>query len=134
MSTPQQDWDPCPHGELARMVQARRRQRRRRIVDRAAAVGACLMICLAVGGYTLGLFTPEPSPGGNSGGDFGGLACSEVRDALPAYIAGEIDPPMHERVARHLRNCPHCRSRYDELRGKVSAVSRSRVLIAAARN
>ncbi len=126
MAIEQQNWDPCPAGELAKMVQVRRSQRRRQVIDRVAVVGACFMVCIAIGGYTLGVFTPDPS----AGSDLGGLACSEVLESLPTYIEGDMDPQMQERMAVHLKNCPHCQSHHDELLKSVSSRFRAAILFA----
>ncbi len=117
MSTEPENWDPCPQGELTKTVQARTSQRRRKVIDRVAVVAATLMVLIAVGGYTLGTFTPEPPPGGR----FGGLACTQVAELLPSYIAGETEAKTTENVAVHLKNCPHCQSRYEQLLSAVSS-------------
>ena len=124
----QQDWDACPAGELTKMVQARSAQRRRKTVDRLAVVAAGALVCLAIGGFTLGLFTPEP----DAGGRHGDLACSEVLPLLPGYIEGEIDDDQQRRVAAHLEHCPGCKSRYEQMMQQVSQAAYSAILFAAA--
>lgn len=125
MASEQEKWDPCPPGELANMVRARGAQRRRKTIDRAAGVAAGLIICIAVGAYTLGIFTPEPS-----NANYGGLACSEVAEKLPAYVEGDVDPQLQQRMAVHLDKCDYCRSRYQQMVDQVAHVVRSAVLLA----
>lgn len=109
------DWTPCPAGELTKMVDARRARRRRKAVDRVAVVAASIMGCIALGGYTLGLFTPEGGVGPATG-----LTCSEVLPRLPDYVAGTLDEPLHARMTAHLRHCPSCQTRHDELAGEIA--------------
>jgi hypothetical protein len=107
-----QDWSPCPAGALTNMVDARRARRRRKAIDRVAVVVASIMGCIALGGYTLGLFTPE-----QNGLPESRLSCKEVVSHLPAYIAGTLDEEFRTRMITHMHRCPSCQSRHDELAG-----------------
>lgn len=136
MATHENQWDACPDGELQRMVEIRRDQRRRRFIDRAAMVAACMVVAVAVGAYFVGLYTAAPQFNGN----FGGIACARVRELLPDYIRGErsaqwpetVDEQTRSQVASHLEQCSHCRELYEALKREaaVSALYRSSVAFA----
>ncbi len=123
MTTQQDSWDACPSGELSRMVDARKAQRRRRAMDRAAVVGACLMVCIAIGGFALGIFSPDPSAP-PMGAKYGGIACADVVDCLPAYVAAQqhdfahthLDEATVASITEHLAHCPACRKHYEQTR------------------
>ena len=138
MTTQQDSWDACPSGELARMVEARNAQRRRRVMDRAAVVAACLMVCVAMGGFALGIFSPDHSaPGG--GASYGGIACADVADCLPAYIAAErqdvanthLDEGTIASITEHLTHCPACRRHYEQtkLQQGISLLYNAAILV-----
>ncbi|MBI2569347.1 MAG: zf-HC2 domain-containing protein [Candidatus Schekmanbacteria bacterium] len=43
------------------------------------------------------------------------MRCSEVRDCLPLFAGGDLDPQSNSRVADHLRACATCRNEQHEL-------------------
>lgn len=116
MATQQeQDWSPCPTGELSKMIDTRRARKRRKVIDRCAVVLASVMGVVAIGGFALGLFTPDPAAAPAS------IACSEVLDHLPDYVRGTLDDSLQQRMAAHLDHCPSCHSHYEELRADHSS-------------
>ena len=56
---------------------------------------------------------------------FGGIACSEVREQLPQYVAGELDDRLSDRIRRHLEHCPACQSEKEEMSPPTEQVSRN---------
>ena len=110
----EQEWSPCPAGELSKMIDTRRARKRRKVIDRCAVVLASVMGLVAVGGFALGLFTPDPAAAPAS------IACSEVLDHLPEYVRGTLDDSLQQRMATHLDHCPSCHSHYEELLAKPS--------------
>ena len=117
MVSEQQEWEPCPAGELAKMVGARRSRQRRKVIDRVAVVAAGVMACIAIGGYTLSLFTPDAPQGVRS------IACSEVLPQLPSYVQGDLADATRGDISAHLQHCPSCRTHYEELLQSVSRVA-----------
>lgn len=141
MTTQQDSWDACPSGELSHMVDARKAQRRRRVMDRAAVVAASAMVCIAIGGFALGVFSPDPSaPAG--GANYGGIACADVVDCLPAYLADQRQDPANTHldaatvasITEHLSHCPACRQHYEQtkLQQGISLLYDAGSLLAAA--
>ena len=114
MDSNDQQWQPCPPGELAKMVVARRARHRRKIIDRAGVVAAGIMACIAIGGFGLGLFTPDAEDGIHT------MACSEVLPQLSAYVQGDLSEAARSDIAAHLHHCPSCRTRHEELLQSVS--------------
>ena len=44
------------------------------------------------------------------------LACRQVLDLAPDYLAGTLDADQRQLVTKHLDRCAHCRDQYAELR------------------
>lgn len=126
MVSKQQEWERCPPGELSKVVDARRARHRRKIIDRAAVVAAGMMACIAIGGFSLGLFTPDGGNGVRS------LTCSEVLPQLSAYVQGDLSEATRGDIAAHLQRCPSCRTRHEELLQSVSRAAIPGYLIAVA--
>ena len=126
MVSEQQNWEPCPAGELTKMVEAQRARARRKVVDRVAVAAAGVMACIAIGGYTLGLFTPEAPSGVKA------LTCSEVLPQLSTYADGGLSESARGDIAAHLQKCPSCRTRYEELLESVSRIALPSYLFALA--
>ena len=58
------------------------------------------------------------TPGSESG-------CTETLREVEAFLDGEVDPAMSERIARHLADCSPCMDRAD-FRQHVKEIVRSR--------
>mgnify|MGYP002624187451 CR=1 FL=1 len=114
MATEEQEWQSCPSGELSKMVEAKRARHRRKRIDRFAVVAAGVMAFIAIGGFSLGLFTPDGGNGTRA------MACSEVVPQLSAYVQGDLDESIRNDIAAHLNYCPSCRTHHQELLKSVS--------------
>jgi hypothetical protein len=51
------------------------------------------------------------------------MNCPEVRDRLPAFLAGDLTTGEADALGRHLAACPGCRRDADELRAVLRAMS-----------
>ena len=51
---------------------------------------------------------------------YGGIACSQVREIAPAYVAGRARPDVADKVREHIEQCPVCRMMVDRLRGTAA--------------
>ncbi len=107
----QSQWDACPRGELTSMVKARRERRRNRIAWRVAMVSASLLLA-GLGVYQLALMAQS--------GEFnyGGIACSEVQQAMANYQDRQMPPDLSRRVVLHLEHCEACRQQRDGTTGE----------------
>ena len=115
-TTQQSEWEPCPAGELTKMVDARCAARRRKVIDRFAVGAAAVMVFIAVGGFSLGLFTPDLGTQPTT------LTCSDVVPQLPAYVQGDLDETTRTNIASHLSHCKSCQSKYETLAQSIAYV------------
>lgn len=109
-----QQWQPCPAGEVAGLVKnLRQRRRSRRLQTMSVAVCG-----LAVAGL-IGLYAvPHPLLVEPS---FGGVSCSEVKELADEYIAGRLDSETRAHIDEHLRACDRCQQLVTELRSRQVA-------------
>jgi hypothetical protein len=111
-STPDHDaWQPCPPGEIGRMVGQLNTQRRRQQIKQFGVGVAALVLLAAVVIAGRGLLT-RPSP---SGPLYGGIACSQVMPLMQAYHDGTLAPGLTKKVRIHLEQCPNCGAKYRQL-------------------
>lgn len=107
----QDDWGPCPQGELQHMVERIKSQRRRRRVVRISSLSSALVLIIAVGAvgfYFLQAHQPMVT------GDvlICGVACNDVRENMVAYVKGDLekqDPDLSEKMFMHIVKCNNCR-------------------------
>jgi hypothetical protein len=111
-STPDHDaWQPCPSGEIGRMVGQLHTQRQRHQLKQFGGGVAALVLVAAVVMAGRGLRTRQ-SP---SGPIHGGIACSQVMPLLQAYRDDTLAPEVAERVRTHLEQCPNCGLKYRQM-------------------
>lgn len=102
------DWQACPSGTMASLSSRQK-----------AAAKASQRVRLARNGAVLGLVLAAAFVGwqqlsGSGHEQLGSLACREVLTEMDSFFAGELDPVYRVRVLDHLRNCAHCRRKYEE--------------------
>jgi hypothetical protein len=114
-------WERCPSGELRRLSDALKSQRRRRHL--AAIAGAAAVV---VALFTLAaVILPWPAATLPAA-----MACDDVVAFLPSYVAGTLDAPLAERVEHHLSTCPHCREAHKRLlEGGVSTANMAGAIV-----
>lgn len=95
------DWLPCPPGLLSDCGTRARSRRQRRVIVRAVTA-SLLLVLVGVGSWTLLRGRPD---GENH---FGGIACTEVRANMPAFMAGTLSQDVVSRIRAHLDQCPAC--------------------------
>ncbi len=110
-STPTPDpdlWRPVPRGTFARLASdsAARRSRRRVAVTGLAACLAVTTVWAAVGVAYVRLALPD-----ESGFEYAGIRCGEVRDLLPEYLAGTLPRTKSAQVRAHVTKCSICKER-----------------------
>ncbi len=74
-----------------------------------AGVVSVLLIAVTAGWYAV------RSTGDRPEFHFGGIACSEVHQAMPAYLAGDLDETVVQKIDTHLAECPHCQKYIQEM-------------------
>ena len=112
-------WEQCPTGEISGMV-GRIKGHQRNVFAAQLAGGAAFGILLGL--VFVGLAGPREH-------DFGGITCTEVREAGRAYMAGELDADFSARIKIHLAECPTCgpmfRQKVNEQAGRYAPRSRA---------
>lgn len=103
-------WEECPRGTLSGLSTCLRRRQCRQQIARISGVLSVVLMTVAAGWYTL-RSTSEP---GES--HYGGITCSEVHDSVPAYLAGELEPAVIERINAHFSECSGCRKYMEQQR------------------
>ena len=111
-STPNHDaWQPCPPGEIGRMVGQLNTQRRRQQLKQFGGGVAALVLLTAVVIAGRGLLT-RPSP---SEPIYGGIACSQVMPLMQAYHDRTLAPALTKKIRIHLDQCPNCGPKYRQM-------------------
>lgn len=108
-------WEPCESGYLAALCERAKSARRKRRLFRAGA-GAALVICgVGLGVWSSGYWsTPRENY-------FGGIACHEVRENMPAMMAGTLPAEVKVRMEAHLRECSACREMVQKMQNSQAA-------------
>ncbi|MEX1028092.1 MAG: zf-HC2 domain-containing protein [Candidatus Paceibacterota bacterium] len=108
-------WDSCPPGELQKLAAQLRRKRRGRNVATAVGLAAALIVFLLVGGFAVQqLRDPHDNPQ-----LYGDITCREVQSHLQQYVAGQLDPPLAERIRIHLEQCPECGENFRRMMAEI---------------
>jgi predicted anti-sigma-YlaC factor YlaD len=103
--TSENEWSPCPPGDLQRMAKSMRARSSRRATLRAAGAAAA-----AVSVILLSIVGVQYLQGDGAAGDmyFGGISCTDVRRLAPDYMAGHVGEQDGARIRAHLAECPMC--------------------------
>ena len=112
------EWQQCAPGDLGRVASTLRARRTRRealaVIGKAAAAVAVIVVAV------LGVQYIQHQPAGGDM-DFGGISCSEVGELSADYLAGRLAPDVADKFEEHLKKCPMCRERIEDLRHQQSA-------------
>jgi len=111
------EWQSCEAGFLIALSERAKSARRRRFVLRASACLAALVCAVGLGLWGAG-FWSRPSEN-----YFGGIACHEVQENMPAMLAGALPEELKARIEAHLRECPGCREMMRKMQIKQAATS-----------
>lgn len=103
-------WEACPQGTLTGLSTELKHQRRRAELMRAAGAVSALLILVAVGWFAM------RSSNDRHEFHFGDITCSEVHQAMPAFLSGDIDQAVVEKIDIHLAACPQCQKYMEEMR------------------
>ena len=100
-------WAQCPLGVLKQMTGQIRVDQRRDFL-RTVAKGSAAVLLLGAGGVVAAQWRRDSEAQ---------LACGQVVDLLPDYVAHRLDENLSKRVAAHLAKCPPCNAHYKEMVG-----------------
>lgn len=95
-------WEDCPPGLISAMVARRRRARLKRAALAAAPVAAVLVL---VGTFLSARYADvavEP------------ISCARAVELFADYRESLLSTTLARQVRVHLRDCPHCRERFDD--------------------
>lgn len=104
----QHEWPACPPGEVSRLA-SRLQGHRRAAARRQRIVAGLLVLLMAFSGYYFVGVLPQAKP------NFGGIACSEVHDLMPQYLAQQLDAATSAHIDEHLQHCRKCRQEKEKL-------------------
>ncbi len=102
-------WEPCPPGELARMVGRSRLAKQKKAAVRGGIVSAAVLLLI------VSIWQFSPNSGGSPATNFGGITCSEVHAAIPDLLNGVLDEPAAKKVTDHLAKCGKCRKEAEKM-------------------
>ncbi|MCA9080354.1 MAG: zf-HC2 domain-containing protein [Planctomycetaceae bacterium] len=101
------DWTPCPPGMLQNLAGDLRRQHQWQRLRRNSGIAALVLVgCLTA--WTLFPRSRESN--------YGGVTCTEVKQATPSYLARELTSTWMQQIDEHLRHCPRCQKYVDDCR------------------
>lgn len=111
------DWQPASDGAVARLTRKLRgrRDRRRLLQAGAGVVGG--LLALAGGWWLVGWATRTPEY------NHGGLTCSEVARRVDDLRAGRLAPAEVDQVRQHVKLCPVCRPRFEQMGIQLAAAA-----------
>ena len=110
-----QQWQPCPAGEVAGLVESLRQRQRRRRFQKISVTLCGLAVAGLIGLYAV----PHPllvEPGDGS------ISCSEVENLADEYVSGRLQGALRTRVEEHLGACDHCQQFITDLRDRRVAL------------
>ena len=100
------DWEECPRGLLAQLVERHHvqqgRERARRTLG-AVAVAACLVLVVGVVAQVR-----------SNSGSINQITCGRATELFVQYNSGTLSATSHAEVEHHLEECPNCREKYRE--------------------
>ncbi len=96
-------WESCESDFLADKSTSKHVAKRRRATVRRFSAASAAVALLAVGAWGVSEWASRPAEN-----YFGGIACSEVRELIPAMMAGDLAPNVARQVEVHLESCPLC--------------------------
>jgi hypothetical protein len=118
MNTPSkqhESWDSCDSGYLVGLSARAKSARRKETALRRGAVVLAVLCFVGVGIWSSGYFSqPQESY-------FGGIACHEVQENMPGYMAGTLPAELSARIDEHLHQCPICSEMLQKMQSKQAA-------------
>lgn len=107
-------WEPCPAGELQRVVQSVKTRHRNRTLAKVGGAAAIVLVGTVIGSMAVNHFgAHEPN--------YGGIACRQVQSLLKQFDADQLDKVTAARMRIHLSKCAHCGHLYDSMQQNVTA-------------
>ena len=123
MTSDNDNWDPCPAGQLTGMVTTLRSEKRRESVKLLAGVGGGIgLIAAMLIGAIVVLNQSSPTS----------LTCNEVIAHFEDYQQGLLPADLVAGIKGHLEHCPSCQEHYAQgVNGNARAEPISGTLTAA---
>lgn len=83
-----------------------------------ASAGVAVVICaVGLGLWSAGFWSMSREA------YYGGIACHEVQENMPAMVAGTLPDELRVRIEAHLRECPLCRGMMQNMQASQAATS-----------
>lgn len=117
-----ESWQPCPQGAIGNLLSQQKRQRRLQAVAKRAQIAAASVTVGLVLVLCAFAWLPQADVESPELGKYGGVSCAYVQEHLEAYHAGDVSADNQARIARHLEDCAHCNSAYEQLKQRVASV------------
>jgi hypothetical protein len=99
---PPNDWNDCPPGEIAGLVNSLKQQRRRETLQQAAGVTTVIVLLAFVASSLLPGFFRGQTP-------VQAIACQKVLQLAPQYVAQQLGGDVTAQIDQHLKDCKRCR-------------------------
>ena len=108
-------WDRCEEGTL---VQYASKDRNQKLIRRAVVSFSLVFLVMAGFGLRQSSSWNSDNP---SSKPYGGVSCTHVESQMEAFIAKSLPKLQREEVLAHIRDCPLCAAKLDDLLRSKSA-------------
>ncbi len=100
---PSDQWGECPPGLIRSMIERKRRRQQMGDIRRAAGIVACFLLLATVTGVWFSRADAVEQ-----------ISCAQAVELFARYRDGLLDNALRRRVKVHLRDCTHCRDRFEQ--------------------
>ena len=114
---PTDDWQPCPQGELERMVHGLNARKRTRQWVRGGGSLAIVALAAIVVYATIG------TSGKRSPHLHGGIECAGAAQHFQAFHDGTLPAELAAKVAAHIKTCPDCGLKYKQFLARLGEIA-----------
>lgn len=110
-----ESWEPCESGLLVGCANQAKSAKNRKTATQVGSGVATLLVAVGLVAWSVNYWN-RPNEY-----HFGGIACHEVHENVPAMIAGTLPEDVMQRMQVHLKECPMCQKMMAEMNGQQAS-------------